>query len=275
MLFTTKIPSRIIISLGCFFLVHYIFGHSLSDVVQNVYVNASHPSVSLFPASNLSSPKNEPSTNQTTQAKWQHLCPYMKYKCSELPGYCLMCNFNTSCVYGAVVNVTCFPRPGVYCKDSSGIAQENQTSQTNSSDFSYPMNDQTNYLIQKPIVCRFCHQLGDTEIVCIGRTNCRQPNVPRSFYETKCEPFPHILCLGRRVFRRMVPCDWSSGKSYVLTVILSLFFGGLGVDRFYLGMWIEGLGKLFSFGGLGLWSIVDFILIVSGYVKPPGDAVYW
>ncbi|TNN06255.1 TM2 domain-containing protein isoform 1 [Schistosoma japonicum] len=274
MLIAIKILSWIFISFKYFSLVHFVLGNVSYDVVQQVDRNIPH----LFGSSstfNLSKTANELNSNQTTQSKWRYLCPYMRHKCNELPGYCLTCNFSTSCVYGTVVNVTCFPRPGVYCKYPGDTNQQNSVFQTNLSEILYPLSDRTNYPIQKQVICRFCHQLDDSEIVCIGRTDCHQPNVARSFYETKCEPFPHVLCLGRRVFRRMVPCEWSTGKSYALTVVLSLFFGGFGVDRFYLGMWIEGLGKLFSFGGLGLWSIVDFILIVSGYVKPPGDAVYW
>nr|CAH8875514.1 unnamed protein product [Trichobilharzia regenti] len=262
MLILTQVLTWIFASFGYFLLAHDVFENT-SHELQKVDTDVNSTSI------------NESVTNHSTQAKWQHLCPYMQYKCSELPGYCLTCNFNTSCIYGMVTNVTCFPRHGVYCKDPDIENKSNHVLTTDSPQSSYYPKDYTDCLIQKSIICRYCHQLDDSEIVCIGRTNCRQPNVARSFYETRCEPLPHVLCLGRRVFRRMVPCDWSSGKSYALTVILSLFFGGLGVDRFYLGMWIEGLGKLFSFGGLGLWSIVDFILIVSGYIKPPGDAVYW
>ena len=50
--------------------------------------------------------------------------------------------------------------------------------------------------------------------------------------------------------------------------------GGLGADRFYLGLWREGIGKLFSFGGLGVWTLVDVILIAIGYVGPADDSLY-
>lgn len=54
----------------------------------------------------------------------------------------------------------------------------------------------------------------------------------------------------------------------------SLTLGGFGVDRFYLGHWREGLGKLFSFGGLGVWTLVDLILVIIGYVGPADGSLY-
>lgn len=60
----------------------------------------------------------------------------------------------------------------------------------------------------------------------------------------------------------------------ILILISSLTLGGFGVDRFYLGHWKEGLGKLFSFGGLGVWTLVDLILIIIGYVGPEDGSLY-
>lgn len=54
----------------------------------------------------------------------------------------------------------------------------------------------------------------------------------------------------------------------------SVTLGGFGADRFYLGLWEEGIGKLFSFGGLGVWTLVDVILVATGYIGPADGSLY-
>ena len=57
-----------------------------------------------------------------------------------------------------------------------------------------------------------------------------------------------------------------SDKDWVTTVLISFLVGWLGIDRFYLGYTGLGILKLVTVGGLGIWYIIDLILIVMGRV---------
>lgn len=65
------------------------------------------------------------------------------------------------------------------------------------------------------------------------------------------------------------PYDYAKPrKNYVVALLLSIFLGGLGVDRFYLGHIGLGIAKLlvtiFSLGTIGfVWWIIDLILIAT------------
>lgn len=52
-------------------------------------------------------------------------------------------------------------------------------------------------------------------------------------------------------------------KSPTAALVLSLFFGGYGIDRFYIGDTGLGVGKLLTCGGLGIWAIIDWFLIYN------------
>lgn len=65
-----------------------------------------------------------------------------------------------------------------------------------------------------------------------------------------------------------IPPQQNAGqKSFIATWLFSWLLGGLGVDRFYLGKIGTGILKLITFGGFGIWILVDLILTLSGAQK--------
>lgn len=55
-------------------------------------------------------------------------------------------------------------------------------------------------------------------------------------------------------------------QSKTTMILVSFFLGGLGIDRLMLGYsnwWL----KLITFGGCGIWSLIDFIKIITGSLK--------
>ena len=55
-----------------------------------------------------------------------------------------------------------------------------------------------------------------------------------------------------------------SDKDWLATLLISFFVGWFGIDRFYLGYTALGILKLITFGGCGIWYLVDLILIAMG-----------
>jgi hypothetical protein len=59
----------------------------------------------------------------------------------------------------------------------------------------------------------------------------------------------------------------AEGKSWFVALLLSIFVGYFGVDRFYLGKIGTGVLKLITMGGFGLWWLIDIILIATDNMK--------
>lgn len=55
-----------------------------------------------------------------------------------------------------------------------------------------------------------------------------------------------------------------SDKGFVPTLLLCFFLGGFGVHRFYTGKIGTGLLMLVTLGGLGIWTLIDFVRIAIG-----------
>ena len=52
-------------------------------------------------------------------------------------------------------------------------------------------------------------------------------------------------------------------KDPTTSLIVSLLGGPLGIDRFMIGDTGLGIGKLLTCGGLGIWTIIDWFMIMG------------
>jgi hypothetical protein len=58
-----------------------------------------------------------------------------------------------------------------------------------------------------------------------------------------------------------------SPKSRLATSLLAWYLGWLGVHRFYLGKIGTCILMILTFGGLGIWAIIDFVFAVTGNMR--------
>ena len=63
-------------------------------------------------------------------------------------------------------------------------------------------------------------------------------------------------------------------KQWIVSLLLCFFLGAFGVHRFYTGHIGIGVIQLLTFGGCGIWTLIDFIIIASGNFKDAnGDLI--
>lgn len=154
------------------------------------------------------------------------------------------CDYNTSCVYGDTNTISCHVDDDNPCKGDRAFK------------ITFP--------------CLYCWQLDENFHSCAPNTTCKA----NTKYLTTCNVNSTTYCLGHREFSKYKQCNINSSHKWSMALVLSILFGGFGVDRFYLGHWQEGVGKLFSFGGFGVWTLIDSILISIGYLKPADSSHY-
>uniref|UniRef100_A0A1I8IQ82 TM2 domain-containing protein n=1 Tax=Macrostomum lignano TaxID=282301 RepID=A0A1I8IQ82_9PLAT len=133
-----------------------------------------------------------------------------------------------------------------------------------------------------------------------GQYLCSEPDInpatqqavncsKEGFAPVLCELADNLTCIGdflcptslsgasqfpNRCFQSTTACRWTNGKQFHVAVLLSVFTGFLGLDRFYLGYPAIGLAKLFTFGGYGFLHLLDVILISLQIVRPADQSHY-
>ncbi|MGE4290880.1 MAG: TM2 domain-containing protein [Desulfovibrio sp.] len=93
--------------------------------------------------------------------------------------------------------------------------------------------------------------------------------------ENKTEEQPQTSAYGDEwkwllaSFKRPAPESSENAPKRVLgvAIVLSLFLGWTGLDRFYLGKIGTGILKMITLGGLFIWWLIDLYLLVGGSPK--------
>ncbi len=95
----------------------------------------------------------------------------------------------------------------------------------------------TDYQLRPTRYCRACGASVDADVVAC----------------TKCGTIQSLALMTIESEKRIVP-----------TLALCVFFGFLGVHRFYVGKVATGMLQLLTLGGLGIWVMVDMVLLIVG-----------
>lgn len=168
--------------------------------------------------------------------------------CKDIDVSCLNCSYNKECDLGNKTTGNCTVLQGIECKG------------------------ERNFIVE--LDCYYCYQINKTKYDCEPRSNCRSNASPPERITVNCTVHAREHCFGLRTFKKAFTCNWTSGTRWSTAFLLSITLGGFGADRFYLGHWEEGLGKFFSFGGLGVWTLVDIVLVGIGYITPEDGSLY-
>ncbi|KAL4701903.1 hypothetical protein ACJJTC_013762 [Scirpophaga incertulas] len=94
--------------------------------------------------------------------------------------------------------------------------------------------------------------------------------------EVQCIAAEGIICKesNSSTFKRKLPCRWTNGYSLEIALLLSVFLGMFGLDRFYLGYPGIGLAKLCTLGFMFIGQLLDIILIAAQVVGPSDGSAY-
>ncbi|XP_046576014.1 TM2 domain-containing protein CG10795-like [Haliotis rubra] len=131
------------------------------------------------------------------------------------------------------------------------------------------------------------------ENLLLGQYLCDDPEIDTETQQAKecnpdsrtvqvtCRPAADITCIydgkehnSKNGFKKNVPCKWTNGHKFETALLLSIFLGMFGIDRFYLGYPAIGLVKFATLGFMFLGQLIDILLIATQVVKPSDGSEY-
>jgi hypothetical protein len=110
--------------------------------------------------------------------------------------------------------------------------------------------------------CRNCgNEVSEKAIMCVA---CGTPPKAGDKYCYNCKAETNAsspICIKCGVSLKGENLD---GKDWLTTLLLCFFLGYLGIHRFYTGHTAIGVVQLLTLGCCGIWTLIDFIIIIVG-----------
>jgi hypothetical protein len=113
--------------------------------------------------------------------------------------------------------------------------------------------------------CRNCgNEVSEKAIMCVA---CGTPPKAGDKYCYNCKAETNAsspICIKCGVSLKGENLE---GKDWLTTLLLCFFLGYLGIHRFYTGHTAIGVVQLLTLGCCGIWTLIDFIIIIVGNFK--------